>query len=207
MNIKKKELLELELLKQVEKSPLINNRMAASKLGCSVKLAHELLSRIAVKGFVSVKKHHSRRWDYFLTPKGIAEKARLTYEYIDFSLQFYRRARKHSSQLCKNIFEIGKKEVTLIGAGELAEICYLGVKEWGLELGEVYDDTDQRYFMGIEIKPFNELISINANAVTVSYIMCLYDKTNPMTKKYLPEEIKEQLTSTQKLSTNFYWVF
>jgi hypothetical protein len=77
-SIEKTELFELEILKHVEETPRLNNRMAASKLGCSVRLAHALLSKMVDKGLLHVTKHHSRRWDYFLTPSGIAEKARIT---------------------------------------------------------------------------------------------------------------------------------
>ena len=76
--IEKNQLYELEILKHVEVTPRLNNRMAASKLGCSVRLAHALLSKMVDKGLLHVTKHHSRRWDYFLTPTGIAEKARIT---------------------------------------------------------------------------------------------------------------------------------
>src|ERR1051325_9141332 len=98
---------ELEILKQVEQSSRLNNRMAARKLNASVKLAHQTLKKMVAKGLLHVKKEHSRRWDYFLTPRGLAEKARLTYEFLDFSLQFYREARRRSAQLCRDMAECG----------------------------------------------------------------------------------------------------
>ena len=83
MDFNKNNLYELEILKQVEKSAHLNNRMVATKLGCSVKLAHGLLKKMVQKGLFNVKKLNSRRWDYYLTPQGISEKARLTYEFLD----------------------------------------------------------------------------------------------------------------------------
>ena len=182
--IEKKELFELEILKHVESSPRLNNRMAASKLGCSVKLAHALLSKMVDKGLLHVTKHHARRWDYFLTPRGIAEKARITYEFIDFSMQFYHEARRESSRACRSLAESGKKNVGLLGDGELAEIAYLGVKEWGLELKEVYGE-ERKEFLGHEVLPFNSAGSSSSEAL----IVCLYDKTKPMRPDYLPNGI------------------
>jgi len=127
-------LFELEILKHVEQTPRLNNRMAASKLGVSVKLAHEVLKKMMARGLLHVKKEHARRWDYFLTPHGLAEKTRLTYEFLDFSLQFYREARRRSAQLCRDLSESGVKRVAFLGAGEMAEIVYLGVVEWGFKL-------------------------------------------------------------------------
>ena len=205
MNIEKKEILELELLKQVEESPLLNNRMVASKLGCSVKLAHDLLNKIATKGLVNIKKHHSRRWDYFLTPKGITEKARLTYEFLDFSMQFYREARKRSSQLCKDLKEKGINKVVFIGAGDLAEIVYLGVKEWDLELTEVYADTGKKNFMDVELKPYSDF-NIQYSTFNIQhFIVCLYDKKQPAkNNRFLPEEISDLTQSPEK---RFHWIF
>ena len=181
-SIEKTELFELEILKHVEVTPRLNNRMAASKLGCSVRLAHTLLSKMVDKGLLHITKHHSRRWDYFLTPSGIAEKARITYEFIEFSMQFYHEARRESSRVCRNIADSGKKTVSFLGVGELAEITYLGVKEWGLELKEVYGD-EKKEFLGHNVLPLSSAYDFSSEAL----IVCLYDKTKPMRPDYLPD--------------------
>ena len=107
----------------MEETPRVTNRAIASKLGVSVKLAHELLGKLVSKGLLHVKKHHARRWDYFLTPRGLAEKARLTYEFLDFSFQFYREARRRSADLIAKLKQAGVKSVAFLGTGELAEIA------------------------------------------------------------------------------------
>jgi hypothetical protein len=193
-SLEKNQLLELEILKHVEQSPRLNNRMAASKLGCSVKLSHELLAKMVGRGLLHVKKLHSRRWDYFLTPKGMAEKARLTLEFLEFSMQFYKEARKASSSLCRNLAEKGITKVSFIGAGDLAEIVYLGVKEWNLDLQEIYDD-DNEHFLGHQVKSLSELDSSEAEAL----IVCLYNRKYPMTGPYLPEGLEKD--------HRMYWVF
>ena len=108
MDLDKNNLYELEILKHVEESAHLNNRMVAAKLDCSVKLAHGLLKKMVQKGFFNVKKINSRHWDYYLTPRGISEKAKLTYEFLEFSMTFYKEARKKSSQVCRDIAETGK---------------------------------------------------------------------------------------------------
>lgn len=192
--IEKNQLLELEILKHVETSPILNNRLAAAKLGCSVKLSHELLKKMVSKGLLHVKKLHSRRWDYFLTPKGLAEKARITREFLSFSKYFYHEARKASSMLCRKLHEHGVRRVALIGSGDLAEIVYLGVKEWGLELIEVFDNRSGEFF-GIQAKPFSETDKSAAEAL----IICVYDENFPMVGPKLPSEIRQ--------STKTYWLF
>jgi DNA-binding Lrp family transcriptional regulator len=192
--VEKNQLFELEILKHVEKDARLNNRLAAARLGCSVKLAHELLRKMVDRGCLHIRKLHSRRWDYFLTPKGIAEKARLTREFISFSRYFYHEARKASSMLCRCLAERGIGEVAFIGTGDLAEISYLGVKEWNLELKVVYGVRKDK-FLGVQVKPFSEF---NANAAE-AFIICTYNEHNPMLKAELPEGLKR--------SAEMYWLF
>jgi hypothetical protein len=184
--MERRELLELEILRQVEGSPLLNNRLAARKLGVSVKLAHELLKKMVAKGLLHVKKEHARRWDYFVTPTGIAEKTRLTYEFLDFSFQFYREARRRSAQLCRDLAEAGVKRVAFLGAGEMAEIVFLGVVEWKLQLAAVYDDERVGHaFMGTGVQPLADLPRTDCERI----IVCVYYKAHPMTAGYLPEGV------------------
>ncbi len=192
--LERHDLLELELLRHVEQSPRLNNRMAASKLGCSVKLAHELLRKMVDRGSLHVRKHHARRWDYFLTPQGIAEKARLTYEFLDFSMQFYHEARRQSSRVCRDLAEDHCRSVAFLGAGDLAEIVFLGVKEWSLELAEVFDNAKDT-FLGHPVRPLAEFPASRADAI----IVCLYDPAHPMQAHYLPDALPPR--------DNMHWVF
>lgn len=179
-------LFELEILKHVEQSPRLNNRMAASKLDVSVKLAHAVLKKMVAKGLLHVKKEHARRWDYFLTPQGIVEKTRLTYEFLEFSMQFFREGRRRSAQLCRDLAESGVKQIAFVGTGEMAEIAYLGVVEWGLQLIEVFDNGNPSpKFMSIPIRPLSEITQSKSDKL----IVCLYNKKHPMTAKFLPEGV------------------
>ena len=175
---------ELAILNHVEETPRLNTRMAAHKLGVSVKLAHETLKRMVGKGWLHVKKCHSRRWDYFLTPEGVAEKARLTMEFLEFTMQFYRQARRRSADVCRDLAAAGIRHVALLGVNELAEIVSLGVREWALELTDVFDpDRSSGRFLGLEVRPACELGLSSAERT----IVCLYDRADPLRREFLPE--------------------
>lgn len=194
--VDKNDLYQLDILEHVEQTPRLSNRQVARKLGVSVKLAHELLKGMVRRGLLHVKVIHSRRWDYFLTPKGIAEKGRLTLEFLDFSMHFYREARKRSSQVCRDLAEEGHRRVALLGAGDLAEIVYLGVKEWGLELAAVYADAKAGGFMGVPVQSLADLAGASLDLPT---IVCVYDVKHPMQEGFLPEGVSG--------GENMRWVF
>lgn len=192
--MERNDIYRYEILSHLEETPAVTNRIMTAKLGCSVKLTHELLSGLIHKGFVHVLKHNPRKWDYLLTPAGIAEKARLTMDFLDFTFVFYREARKRSSQLCRELAEAGRHRTVFLGAGQLAEIAYLGVKEWGLELEGVYDDCGGR-FLGMDVKPFAKL----PVSKSMTVVVCVYDKRFPMAEGYLPEGVEPL--------PNMRWIF
>jgi len=178
---------ELKILEHVEDRPELPRRVAASKLGVSVKLAHKLLSGLVERGWLHVRKENSRRWRYFLTPRGMAEKARLTREFIEFSFEFYREARRRSARVCRDLSEDGVRRVAFLGLGELAEIAYLGVQEWGLYLDEVFDDAEAgRTFFGCGVQPIEQA----ANAQAERIIVTAFDPKNPMLPGFLPDQVK-----------------
>lgn len=179
-------LYEFDILRHVEHTSRLNNRLASQKLGVSIKLAHEILKSMVKKGLLHVKVIHSRRWDYFLTPKGIREKTRLTLEFLEFSMHFYREARRQSAQLCRTLASEGKFQVAFLGSGDLAEITYLGVKEWGLGLAAVYDDERAgKRLMGMPVRAVADLPLDTSDVV----IVCMYDSQMPMRENYLPPDV------------------
>lgn len=178
---------ELKILEHVGDGQELPRRVAARKLGVSVKLAHKLLSGLVERGLLHVKKENARRWRYFLTPGGVAEKARLTREFLEFSLEFYREARRRSAQVCRDLSEGGVRRIAFLGLGELAEIAYLGVREWGLELAEVYDGSRVgREFFGRQVQPLEDVPASGAEAIVVTS----FNPEHPMTPRWLPAPVK-----------------
>jgi DNA-binding MarR family transcriptional regulator len=178
---------ELKILEHVEDRPDLPRRVAARKLGVSVKLAHKLLTGLVERGLLHVKKENARRWRYFLTPNGIAEKARLTREFVEFSMEFYREARRRSARVCRDLSEAGVRRVAFLGLGELAEIAYLGVREWGLELTEVFGDARAgETFFDCRVRPLEEVADSEAESIIVTS----FHPEHPMTPRFLPEPVE-----------------
>lgn len=180
---------ELKILEHVSERAELPRRVAAGKLGVSVKLAHRLLTGLVERGLLHVRKENARRWRYFLTPSGIAEKARLTREFIQFSFEFYREARRRSARVCRDLSESGVRRVAFLGLGELAEITYLGVQEWGLDLVEVYDaERAGRQFFGCTVRSVEDA----ANSEAERIIVTAFNPRHPKTPGFLPPPAKPE---------------
>ncbi len=195
-----------QILDHVEKTPLVTNRLLAAKLNVSVKLAHGLLKQLVTKGLLHIHKRNSRRWDYFLTPKGIAEKARITYEFLDFSMQFYREARRRSAHILGELRRQGIDRIAFLGATELAEIAFLGLQEHRLILLDVYDDSRAgNEFLGIKVRPIQDVVKSAADKILVT----AFDPAMPMGERYMPDGADRLLCSDagESPANRLVWLF
>ena len=114
-------------------------RHLAKRTGIALGLANSYLKRCVRKGLVKIHQAPANRYLYYLTPKGFAEKSRLTGQYLSSSFKFYRRAGDSCADafvLCKGN---GWRRITLCGASDLAEIASLRALEHGIEIACVYD--------------------------------------------------------------------
>lgn len=114
-----------DLLERIDGDEAINQRALASELGIALGMTNAYLKRCVKKGWIKVRQVPARRYRYYLTPKGFAEKTRLTAEYFSDSLKFFRRARQSFERLYGDLKDQGVRRVILCGADELTEIAIL----------------------------------------------------------------------------------
>jgi DNA-binding MarR family transcriptional regulator len=129
----------VKLLDNVAGQDVPNQRALARNIGISVGLVNALVHRAVRKGLIKIKQAPARRYAYYLTPKGFAEKSRLVAEYLDHSLFFFRSARQEYSDVFARSMAAGRKRIVLCGAGELAEIATLAADGIDIELVAVLD--------------------------------------------------------------------
>src|SRR5688572_26801951 len=123
---------DLQLLEALEQESIITQRTLASRLGIALGLTNLYLKRLIRKGYVKCVTVSPNRLVYSLTPRGVTRKARLTYEFMKYSLDFYRDARKHL-RTSLAVAVARRKQVAIYGTGDAAELVYLLIRDMGLE--------------------------------------------------------------------------
>jgi DNA-binding MarR family transcriptional regulator len=146
---------DLRLLEAVHQDSRVTQRGLASQLGMALGLANIYLKRMIRKGFIKVVNVQPNRISYLVTPRGIAEKARLTYEFMDYSLHLYGEVRQHLRAALQDCAAAGQR-VAICGRGEAAELAYLSLKESGLDPVAVFDQEGGHEFLGIPVRPLAE---------------------------------------------------
>lgn len=137
----------LGLLESVERDGAQSQRKLASDLGIALGLVNAYLKRCVKKGLLKIGQVPPRRYAYFLTPHGFAEKSRLTVEYLSNSFSFFRRAREDCSAVLKAAHARGWNRIVLIGVSDLAEIATICALEQGITIVGVVDakSTSERF--------------------------------------------------------------
>jgi DNA-binding MarR family transcriptional regulator len=129
----------LGLLESVERDGAQSQRKLASDLGIALGLVNAYLKRCVKKGLVKIGQAPPRRYAYYLTPHGFAEKSRLTVEYLSSSFSFFRHAREDCSSVLKAAHVRGWDRIALMGVSDLAEIATICALEQGITIVAVVD--------------------------------------------------------------------
>jgi DNA-binding MarR family transcriptional regulator len=164
---------DLEILTAIGEGTPLTQRALAERLGVALGLTNLYLKRLARKGLIKIvefprKPAARKRFRYLLTTRGLAEKARLTYEHMSYSLHLYRRTRQTLRESLSRLPADGLKRIALCGAGDAAELAYLTLREFGLEPVGVFADGQGERFLGQAVQTLADLRPDEIDAVIVA---------------------------------------
>jgi len=162
-------LRDLEILAELARCDEVTQRGLAARLGIALGLTNLYLKRLARKGYIKITSISPRRVRYLLTARGMAQKTRLTYEYMDYSRQLYRETRMALRQKLRPLAQRGRPDVALYGTEEAAELAFLTLRELGLDVKAVFgEDAAAKTFLGLPVHPVSELTPGAAELVIVA---------------------------------------
>jgi DNA-binding MarR family transcriptional regulator len=143
----------LKMLEAIEAEPARSQRDLARQLGVSLGLVNAFVKQLAKKGYFKVSRVPKSSARYILTPQGALEKTRLTCEYIQFSYNFYREARRKLRQVLATLASQGTRHIVFYGTGNVAEMAFICLQEVPLRLQAVVCDGDcPEKFLGYEVQ-------------------------------------------------------
>jgi len=160
----------LSLLSELENDGHATQRSLAVRIGVALGFTNSLLKRAVHKGLVKVKDVPTKRFAYYITPKGFSEKSRLVAEYLTSSLTFFRQARDEYTELYSQAQARGHKRIMLYGIGELAEIAFLSAQEVQVDLcGMIQSGSNQAHFSGVPVySSLQAALLENVDAVVIT---------------------------------------
>lgn len=159
----------LQILKELSNGRSLTQRDLSKRLGLALGLVNSYLRNLIAKGYITVKGIPPKRYTYYLTPKGFAESTRLTYGLLHDYTRIYREARGNFRELFNALEVDGAKMLVFAGADEVAEIAYLTLQEFKMDLMCMLDDekTETVFFKSI-IQPLDAVTDMAYDYIIVT---------------------------------------
>jgi DNA-binding MarR family transcriptional regulator len=182
----------LLLLDEISKGEPLSQRDLSKKLDIALGLVNSYIRNLVSKGYITIKAIPAKRYAYYLTPKGFAEKTRLTYHHLQNFTNLYREARRDFKELFSNLYKKGVKSILFAGADEAAEIAYLSLQEFDIGFAGIVDsERAGKDFFKYRIMPFEKIKEINADYIIVSSFLRRDEIYKRLVEVHIsPEKIK-----------------
>lgn len=123
---------EFEVLEYISKEETITQRKLAQKTGLSLGASNILIKRLIKKGLIKVEQINSRSLKYILTPAGIVEKTKRTYDFIVYSYKYIGSLNNKIKDILlnkgslQNLYVFGRND-------EVRDIIFSAIHEMGFQ--------------------------------------------------------------------------
>jgi len=163
---------DLQILDELSNNDALTQRDLSKRMGIALGLVNSYLKNLIAKGYITVSTIPPKRYGYYLTPKGFAEKTRLAYDLLQDYTRIYREAKNNYRKLFTDLERIGVKRVVFAGVDEVAEFAYITLQETDIEIvGAVDNEKNGESFFGKTIRPIRDVASFSYDVIVVtSYI-------------------------------------
>ena len=187
--MEKDERYTLEILSRIEENGRITQPEIAGLLGISLGLTNAFIKRIARKGYIKLTTIPRDRAKYLLTPQGIAEKSRLTLNYLQYSINFYKQAKQTISGAYAELEQEGVKDIVFYGIGEIAEIAYILLQQKQMRLTGVIDESHAgSVFMKRNVGTDADLSRMSFDKIIITSFEAPHDIIMKLSRLEIPED-------------------
>jgi predicted transcriptional regulator len=133
----------LQLLDEIHKGSVGNQRILAKKLNISLGLANASIKQLEESGHISIRNHGKKKRQYLLTENGVRLRWRLTGEFLRYSCRFFGLGREKMEQVFDSLWKRGVKKIVFFGGGDFAEMAFLSLRNSPIRLVAVIDERPE----------------------------------------------------------------
>jgi predicted transcriptional regulator len=159
----------LDILESVDRDSERTQRSRASEIGIALGLTNAYLKFCIHKGYLKARKTSARTYRYMLTPKGFAEKSRLTLSRLANSLEFLRATRAEYSDLFTEAGRRNWRKMVIVSASSLAEVCTLCALEHGIVVVAIVDrEVDEGRLLGVPLRRSFDRLDVGFDGAVIA---------------------------------------
>jgi len=116
---------EYRLLDALAREEHLSKRQVARETGLSLGMVNIILRRLAKTGYIKNSALNGQTMRYVLTPKGSAELARRSYDYLLHVISTFGELREGITALANDLYRQGKRRFVIYGKSDVADIAEL----------------------------------------------------------------------------------
>jgi DNA-binding MarR family transcriptional regulator len=159
----------LKILDEINRESDITQRTLASRLNIALGLVNAYIKRLAKKGHIKITKGPMNRVKYAITPDGFTHRLRLTYEYMNTSIYYFKEVREQIDSAYRKIIASGAKSILIWGDGEIAELSYISLRGLPLDLiGVIDSQAQEKDFFGHRIYSEEAVKKLKYDAILIA---------------------------------------
>ena len=166
------EIRELNLLQELERNPIISQRELSHKFGIALGVTNACLKRMARRGWIRITNMDHRRIGYYLTPKGLAEKTKLTLRLVSWTVQHYSTLKDIIGERLLEIQNKGIERIVFYGVSDEMEIAYVTLQGVKVQLAGIVEDEEKmgqkQEVFGFELKKVEQIGTLKPDAVIIT---------------------------------------
>jgi DNA-binding MarR family transcriptional regulator len=162
---------DLRLLEELEKNPVISQRELSHKFGIALGVTNACLRRMSRKGWIRIRDLNRRRIGYYLTPKGLVEKARLTLRLISFRVQHYSELKRIVGKRLLEMQHDGMKRIVFYGVSDEMEVAFVTLQGVNLKLVGIVEDDEKfnpKILFGYELEPVSRIKELKPDCILIT---------------------------------------
>jgi len=180
------EIRDLRLLEELERNPVISQRELSHKFNIALGVTNACLRRMARKGWIRIRDLNPRKIGYYLTPKGVIEKGKLTLNLVSFRIQHYAELKKTIAARLLEMQNQGLKRLVFYGISDEMEVAYITLQGVTLKLVGIVEDDEKfnpQFIFGYEVEPVSRVRELKPDGILITSL------TENIRKKRKLEEI------------------
>jgi len=184
------EMRELELLQELEKNPIISQRELSHKFGIALGVTNACLKRMGRRGWIRITGFNHHKIGYYLTPKGFAEKAKLTLHLVSWTVQHYSALKEIIGKKFLEMQDRGIERIAFYGVSDEMEVAYITLQGVHLKLVGIVEDgsrMNQKEIFGLEVKEVSQIEVLKPDAVFITSLVGQEARTETL-KKFIDAE-------------------
>ena len=149
----------------------MSQRELSEKFGIALGVTNACLKRMVLNGWIRTRGSDDRKIGYYLTPKGFAEKSKISLHIAFWRVQHYSTLKEMIGKIFFQMERDRIERIVFYGVSAEMEIAYIALQGRNLKLVGIVEDDDQWsscIILGYELEPVSRVLALKPGCILIT---------------------------------------